>query len=208
VDGSEKQQHVDKTQMFFSSIKKRNNHIKNITAITIMVVMFFFISCGGNQEFEQIKESRDQQALLTSDTVTTLISDSGITKYKVAAIRWEIYDKTEEPIWKFPNGLEFDKFNENYETDAHMQADSAIYYEQKKLWEFRKNVHAQNKKNEHFTTDLLFYDDNKKEFYSDTEITIKREDKIIYGIGFTSNADMTRYTIQKPTGIIPVEKTE
>ena len=67
---------------------------------------------------------------------------------------------------------------------------------------------AQNKKNEHFTTDLLFYDDNKKEFYSDTEITIKREDKIIYGIGFTSNADMTRYTIQKPTGIIPVEKTE
>ena len=33
-------------------------------------------------------------------------------------------------------------------------------------------------------------------------------DKIIYGIGFTSNADMTRYTIQKPTRIIPVEKTE
>lgn len=42
--------------------------------------------------------------------------------------------------------------------------------------------------------------------YSDSFIHIVRTDRIIEGYGFESNQNMTRYTVRRPTAILPVEQ--
>ena len=172
-----------------------------------MVVMFFFISCGGNQEFEQIKESRDQQALLTSDTVTTLISDSGITRYKIITEEWSIFDKKEPPYWAFEKGVYLEKFDTLLHIDASIKADTAYYYDRKKLWELKGNVQIRSQRGDKFETAQMFWDEKNKSVYSDKFIKIEQEDKIIKGYGFESNQELTEYEIKNTTGIFTVEDT-
>ena len=44
-----------------------------------------------------VAASRNELPVLTTDSVTTLISDSGITRYRIEAPQWTVYDKTEHP---------------------------------------------------------------------------------------------------------------
>ncbi len=87
-----------------------------------------------------------------------------------------------------------------------MTANTAKYYEKKSLWEFNGDVEAKNLQGEIFRTEQMFWDENQKRIYSDKEISITQHTKIINGIGFESNSSLTRYTIRRPTGIIPVNR--
>ena len=40
--------------------------------------------------------------MLTRD-VETLISDSGVTRYRIVTPIWYVYDEVEEPYWRFPD---------------------------------------------------------------------------------------------------------
>lgn len=44
---------------------------------------------------------RDSLPSMKTLGVTTLISDSGITRYKIITEEWEIYDKKNPPYWAF-----------------------------------------------------------------------------------------------------------
>ena len=137
--------------------------------------------------------------------VTTLISDSGITRYKIITEEWNIFDKKNPPYWAFEKGVYLEKFDTLLRIDANIKADTAYYYEKKKLWELRSNVNIQNLKGDKFETDLLFWDEKKKEIYSDRFIRIEQEDKTITGYGFESNQELTEYQIRNTTGIFTVE---
>ena len=51
------------------------------------------------------------------------------------------------------------------------------------------------------------YDEKKEKVYSDKYIRIQEEDKIITGIGFESNQDMTKYKIFDSQGEIPINES-
>lgn len=175
-----------------------------------MVVMLFLLpSCQKDKnEFSQVNVPRAQQPQLRADSVTTLISDSGVTRFRISTPLWLVFDKAKEPYWSFPKGIKFEKFNEKYIVDARMHADKATYFSDKSLWEFDGHVSVRNLQKETFNTEQLFWDNEGQRFYSDKAIKIKQKDKIIKGVGFESNATLTQYTIRKPTGIIPVDEKQ
>ena len=139
--------------------------------------------------------------------VTTFISDSGVTRYKVIAEEWLVFNKKNPPYWSFEKGVYLEKFDSIFQVDASVKADTAYYYERKKLWELRGNVSIQNLKGEKFDTQLLFWDQNTQQVYSDKYIRIEQEDKIITGYGFHSNQQLTKYVINNSEGIFPVDET-
>ena len=149
---------------------------------------------------------RASMAVLEGTDGTTLISDSGITRYRIKAKKWLVYDKADTPYWEFPDGIFLEKFNMDLESDATVEADYAYYNEPEQRWTLRGNVHAMNLKGEHFETPLLYWDQKSESVYSDSSIVITREASIIMGIGFESNQEMTKYTILKPTGVFPIEE--
>ena len=179
----------------------------NITVVVWTTVMFvLFPACSGdNKNLAEAITERDSLPTMKTLGVTTLISDSGITRYKIITEEWEIYDKKNPPYWAFEKGVYLEKFDSVFNVDASIKSDTAYYYEKQKLWKLMSNVHIQNLKGEKFDTDLLYWDQNKHTIYSDRFIRIEQPDRIITGRGFDSNEQMTVYTIRKPEGIFYVD---
>ena len=194
-----------------SSNQNNRTYLKtlNITAAFLAAVMFvLFPACSG-------KDTKLAEAISENDTlpsmkslgVTTLISDSGITRYKIVAEEWLIHDKKNPPYWAFEKGVYLEKFDTLFRVDASIKADTAYYHEKKKLWELRGHVQILSQRGDKFQTDLLFWDEKKEKVYSDKFIQIEQEDKVIKGYGFESNQDLSEYEIKNTTGIFTIEDT-
>lgn len=149
---------------------------------------------------------RAAMAVLEASDVTTIISDSGVVRYRIKAQTWKVYDKADTPYWEFPDGIYLEKFNTELEPDASIESDYAFYNEPAQRWTLRGNVKAMNLEGEQFETPLLFWDQKSESIYSDSSIVITREASIIQGVGFRSNQEMTKYTILRPTGIFPINE--
>ena len=194
------------------SLKQKNQtYLKtlNITAAFLAAVMFvLFPACSGKDKklAEAIAEN-DTLPSMKSLGVTTLISDSGITRYKIVAEEWLIHDKKNPPYWAFEKGVYLEKFDTLFRVDASIKADTAYYHEKKKLWELRGHVQILSQRGDKFQTDLLFWDEKKEKVYSDKFIQIEQEDKVIKGYGFESNQDLSEYEIKNTTGIFTIEDT-
>ena len=193
------------------SLNRNKTYLKslNITAAFLAAVMFvLFPACSGKDKklAEAISENDTLPSMKTLG-VTTLISDSGITRYKVVAEEWLIFDKKNPPYWAFEKGVYLEKFDSLLRIDASIKADTAYYHERKKMWELKGNVQILSQRGDKFQTGLLFWDEKKEKVYSDKFIQIEQEDKIIKGYGFESNQELTEYEIKNTTGIFTVEDT-
>ena len=93
-----------------------------------------------------------------------------------------------------------------FATEALIQGDTATYFKNKQLWRLDKNVRIENTKQEVFLTSQIFWDQRKREIYSDSFIHIETPDEVIEGYGFTSNEQMTRYVIRRTSGIFPIKR--
>ena len=149
---------------------------------------------------------RAAMAVLEASDVTTIISDSGVVRYRIKAQTWKVYDKADTPYWEFPDGIYLEKFNTELEPDASIESDYAFYNEPAQRWMLRGNVKAMNLEGEQFETPLLFWDQKSESIYYDSSIVITRVASIIQGVGFRSNQEMTKYTILRPTGIFPINE--
>jgi len=192
-----------------SAIEKRKTYLSfiNITAAFLAAVMFvLFPACSGkNKNLADAVSEDDTLPSMTSRGVTTLISDSGITRYKIIAEEWIIFDKKKPPYWAFEQGVYLEKFDSLFHIDASIQADTAYYYEEKKLWELKGNVKILSQKGDKFDTQQLFWNEKERKIYSDKFIQIEQEDKVITGYGFESNQELTEYQIFNNTGIFTIE---
>ena len=173
-----------------------------------VVAVVCFLSCSDKPEQVEAITDRTTTPSLRANEVTTVVSDSGITRYRVNTAEWLVYDKAEEPYWEFPKGIHLEKFDFNLDVDAEIQSNYAIYYEKKKLWDLRDSVRAINVDGEHFESDRLFWDENTERVYSDSKIKITQKEKVITGRGFESNQSLTKYVIRNPEGIFPISEED
>ncbi len=143
---------------------------------------------------------------MTTNDVSTFISDSGYTRYHITTPVWQMFEDAPEPYWRFPDGLFLEQYDENLRPAANVSCDSATYMSRQRLWRLDGNVVMVNVERDSFLTHQLFWDQQRQTVYSDSFIHIVREDRIIEGYGFKSNQNMTAYTVMQPTGIFPVER--
>ncbi|MBR6168228.1 MAG: LPS export ABC transporter periplasmic protein LptC [Paludibacteraceae bacterium] len=175
-------------------------------SIIVIVAMLCFACNKGEVEQSDEASGREAIAVLQTDSVSTLISDSGITRYRIEAPHWLVYDRTEPPYQEFPQGVYLEQFDEQLTVQASLKADYAYYNETTQIWLLRGNVHALNRKGEEFDTPELNWNQKTHRIYSDSLIHIKREKSIITGVGFDSNEEMSQYTILHPTGMFPIDE--
>ena len=179
-----------------------------LLGVALMCVVPFFLSACGQQEHASGERIDDRTAtpVLQVDTVTTLISDSGVVRYRISAPQWQIYDQATPSYWEFAHGILLEKFDPNLTVVASLRSQYAIYWDHDERWELTGQVVAHNEQGETFETEKLIWDQRSERVYSDAAITITREASVIQGIGFESNQTMTRYTITNPTGYFPVQE--
>lgn len=175
-------------------------------ALPVVWALMLVAGACSDEKTDVVHRATDGDSVPTMMTrdVTTLISDSGITRYRITTPLWLVFDEAKEPVWRFPDGLFMEKFDTDYTTDATIVCDSATYFKNKSLWRLDGNVNILNTRGEKFLTQQLFWSQRDRNVYSDSFIHIERNDRVIEGYGFTSNERMTTYTIHKPSGIFPV----
>lgn len=179
------------------------------TAIfAVVVFMFNIVGCAEKQEPEKIGAIKNRELIprLSAKNITTVISDSGITRYRITAPKWDVYDRATQPYWEFPQGIHFEKFDENLKVDANIHSKYARFNENEKLWELKGNVRMMNIKGELFETEHLFWNQNLERIYSDTIVKITQATSIINAVGFESNQQMTKYLFKSTKGIFPVKE--
>lgn len=194
-----------------SQLTKKKNicSIERVARVILSIVLCVVVVACGRGEVKHRAEAvadRKTMPVLSASDVTTLISDSGVTRYRIKTQTWLVFDKADTPYWEFPDGIYLEKFNTNLEADATVEADYAYYNEPAQRWTLRGNVKALNLEGEQFETPLLYWDQKSESVYSDSSIVITREASIIVGVGFRSNQEMTKYTILKPKGVFPFEE--
>ena len=165
-----------------------------------------FFSCQTKHEMTESVTDIKNTPQVYADSITTIVSDSGIIRYRIIAPEWYVYEKADTPYWDFPNGLRFERFDENYKVDAEIECDRAVYYSKLELWKLNDNVEATNLNKEEFYTNELYWDQKEKRVYSDSAITIIQKERKILGVGFESNQTFSRYSIRQPKGTIPIEE--
>lgn len=188
----------------------RVTNISSITTISMVVVMLlsFTVSCSKETK-DVVNATYDPEKSYTmkATQVNTLISDSGITRYRIEAAEWIVFGKAKEPYWYFPEGIYVEKFDTLFHSEASIKADTAYYFDKKGLWHLIGSVEVESLQGERFDTSELFWDQKKEKVYSEKYIRIQQEEQIITGVGFESNQNMTRYKIFNSQGEFPVEDT-
>jgi len=176
--------------------------------VIVFTTMFTVVACNNEDKPEKIGAIANRSAMprLHETEITTIISDSGITRYRMTTPRWDIYDKANQPYWEFPNGIYFEQFDKNLKIITNIQSQHARYFENEKLWDLRGKVKMTNVQGQLFETEQLLWNQVQERFYSDSLIKITEPTRIIKGIGFESNQAMTHYTIRKIQGIFPVDE--
>lgn len=174
--------------------------------LALLAASLFMLAtgCGGDNR-ETIAISADPETFPTMRTtnVSTMISDSGYTRYHITTPLWLMFEEAKEPHWHFPDGMFIVQFNDSMQETGTFTADTGTYFSAKKLWRFDRNVRMRNVNGDRFLTQQLFWDQNTRKIFSDSFIHIERADRIIEGYGFVSNENMTSYTIRHPSGIFP-----
>jgi LPS export ABC transporter protein LptC len=175
-------------------------------------MLFFFVlslSCAGDKkELAAAVENRDSMPVMRTINVETLISDSGVIRYRMKTKEWLIFDRLKPSRWSFEKGIYLEQFDSVHKVEASIKADTAYYYDKQRLWELRGHVDIHNRKGEKFNTELLFWNQSTEKVYSDKFIRIEQPDRIITGHGFDSNQQMTVYTIREMEGIFYVDEED
>lgn len=195
-------------------LRQQSNSLLNKSlSITIVfgaiVMLLLFSSCGGKKkELGEAITERDSLPSMATLGVVTYISDSGVTRYRMKAEEWLMYDRKRPSYWAFEKGVYLEQFDSLFNVDASIKADTAYFYDKQKLWKLMGNVDIKNRKGERFNTELLYWNQATEKVYSDRFIRIEQPDRIITGYGFDSNQQMTIYQIRNMGGIFYVDEEE
>lgn len=143
---------------------------------------------------------RDSVSMMVTYGVNTLISDSGVIKYRIVSERWEVNQLRDPSRWIFEKGLFFEQFDEKFHVYSYIQCDTAYYYDQKRLWELRSNVSILSKDGLRFTSQQLFWDESKHEIYSYVPSKLVTPERTLEGTYFRSDERMTKYYVSNSAG--------
>ena len=173
----------------------------------LIQIVFLFISCLLAASCQEAVEhtagairDRDSVAVMTSLGVNTLISDSGIIKYRIVTEQWEVNQNKKPSRWTFDKGLFLEQFDEKFHVQSYIQCDTAYYYDQKRLWELRSRVRILTKDGLRFSSERLYWDEGKHELYSNTFYRLVTPERTLQGSYFRSDEHMTHYLVTNSRG--------
>ena len=109
-------------------MRRRNVHQVLFLAFLCTLVM----SCNEAKEHTAPAiYPRDSVSVMTTWGVNTLISDSGVMRYRIVTEKWEVNQVRNPSRWIFEKGLLLEQFDEKFHIEAYIQSDTAYYYDQR-----------------------------------------------------------------------------
>lgn len=181
--------------------------MRHLLSLLFLLMGITFLGCGNDAPPQgRAVRHRDSLPVMVSYGVSKLISDSGITRYKILTEEWKVYDKTHPPRQEFVKGVFLERYDNQFKVNLYITADTAYWYDQN-LWELRGRVRVRNLENGTlYRSQQLFWDMSRHEFYSNVYMHITTPDRDIQGDRFRSDEQLMRYEVIRSRGFLPLPK--
>jgi LPS export ABC transporter protein LptC len=180
-------------------------HIISVFGI-ILFSSFSIMSC--QKDTEKVKKVSKMLANIGVEKATEVAltyTDSGILKARLFSPLMERYPHKSEPYMEMKKGVKAYFYNPDGEAESSLTANYAISYENTKIIVVKHHVVVKNIRNEELETEKLTWDQRRELIFTDQFIKIKTPDEILYGTGFESNQNFTRYRIKNLTGRVSIK---
>ena len=182
-------------------------HLLSFLMALVASIVFFACEEGVEHTAPAINP-KDSASVMVSYGVNTLISDSGITKYRIVSEQWEVNQARQPSRWIFERGIFFEQFDLAMHIQSYIQADTAYYYDAMRLWELRGRVRILTKAGVRFSSEELFWDEKTHELYSNKFSHLITPDKELQGNRFRSDERMTKYSVTYTKGYFDKSEIE
>lgn len=162
-----------------------------------------FFACENDLNEVNRLFSKSETQVETALGVEMLYSDSAILNLRIVSPKLVRHLDSKNPFQEFPEGLEIEFFSKNgEEVTARMTARYAQRYENDNKFIVRDSVVWQGQKGERLETEELIWEEEQDRVHTNKFVLVKRPDEIVYGHGFESNKDFTKWTIRAIEGRI------
>ncbi len=187
-----------------SRITKTKKNTSSLHAILIVAAACILVMASAcSEEIEHTAPAinpRDSVPMMVTFGVNTLISDSGVIKYRIVTEQWEVNTVRQPSRWIFEKGIFLEQFDQNLHVESYIQCDTAYYYDIEHLWELRGRVKIFTKNGLRFSSEELFWDDRNHEVYSNRYSHLITDERELQGTRFRSNENMTKYDASSTKG--------
>ncbi len=181
---------------------------KKLKSIATSVAVLFLFSC--TNDVKEVREitAEENFPMEVQENLKLTYSDSSEMRLLLQAPLAENYPQLEDPIRKFPEGINVKFFDRFGAEDSRLRADYAIEYVNKRLWHAKGDVVVVNKKGEQLNTEELYWDERKEQIYSDVQVKLTSDKIVTWGEGFVSDQNFENPEITKVTGQIYLDEDE
>lgn len=203
--GSELKQQQD----LLTENKNRVTSEKVRTQLRLCLFLFFAMlaTTGCVNDLEQVEAIMEDELLPieVADSVQIIYSDSALLKVILTANHLERY-LGDNPYLEMTEGVHVRFFNNLGEVESELRSNYAVSYENTDVMEAKEDVVVVNKKGETLNTEHLIWEEKTETIHTEEFVKITTEDEVIFGHGFESNQDFTKYRIKKIKGTINLEE--
>ncbi len=141
---------------------------------------------------------RDSVAMMTSYGVNTLISDSGVIKYRIVTERWEVNTNRVPSRWIFDKGMLLEQFDEKFHINSYIQCDTAYYFDQERVWKLYLAGCASSPRMAFvLPANSSAWDRNERKLSSHVFSKLVTPERTLQGSYFWSDERMTRYFVEQ-----------
>ena len=172
-----------------------------IISCSLFLAFVLLVACEQPREHTAPAiHERDSVSMMTTYGVNTLISDSGVIKYRIITERWDVNTIKQPSRWTFERGVFLEQFDEKFHVEAYIQADTAYCFTEQNLWLLIGNVRVRTIDGLKYSSDELYWDQNRNELYSYRFSRLVTPEREMQGSYFRSNEKLTSYFITNSKG--------
>ena len=173
-------------------------HIRrSIFFFSLLACFAFHMSCENDLEKIKAITSLNDFPDASGTIYEILYSDSLRVQVRILAPEIQRYARATEPYTDFPKGMTAYFYDDSLKIMSVIKAKDVVYYSNKRLWEAKNDVEARNLENgNQINTEHMFWDEARKEIYSNTHSRIVNKDGTFYGEeGFVAKQDLSWYRL-------------
>ena len=142
----------------------------------------------------------------TYTDVDVIYSDSAKVKARMTSPLMIELDDGKSPYHEMPKGVKIIFYDDNLAVKGTLTADYAIMKDKENIIDFKRHVVLTNAQGQTFKSEELIDDQADKKFYTDKPVEINMGNgEVMQGVGAHCNASMYPWTIDRSTGIFPVD---
>ena len=183
--------------------KINSRKVKTYLRLCLFLFGIVFVGSGCVNDLEKVEAIMEDELLPVevADSIQIIYSDSALLKVILEANHLERF-LGENPYLEMTEGVHVRFFNSLGEVESELRSNYAVSYENTDIMEAKEDVVVVNKKGETLNTEHLVWEEKTERIHTEEFVKITTEDEVIFGHGFESNQDFTKYRIKKIKGTI------